>query len=221
MRFGYTPLSDPMTVDPSRVVDLNGPAKLPVMNANMMRAPGAPQKEYKPALWEVLDGMFGLGIADAIDAANARHARPEQMAKLQQTLSLLPPDAQRDAILAIKPDAWASSAAKQYEPQVVAPGSMQVTNGRQTVYNPKVEMAGDSAVSLSPTGMEVLGQRPPSYAEQATAGQKSAEQLIQEALLPAKLRLLSAQAAKAARPPAGRGGGGVGAGKPKPWERKF
>lgn len=217
MRFGsVTPFNESalQTADASRLVDLMAPAQGPQTSARMIPTLSQQQalQSTRPALWEVLDGVLGLGIGDAIDAAQKRHDAPAQLAKLQHALSLLPPDAQRDAILAINPKAWAEEAAKQYAPQVVAGGSALVVGGKPNNFVPKVEMSGDSALSLTPNGATLLGQRPPSFAEQATANQKTAAQQLAELMALPKIALMKAQAARAMRPPVGRGGGGAAVG---------
>lgn len=217
MRFGRvtSPFDEAalQKADASQLVDLMAPAQGPQTSARMIPTLSQQQAQQstRPALWEVLDGVLGLGIGDAIDAAQKRHDAPAQLAKLQQTLSLLPPDAQRDVILAISPKSWADEAAKQYAPQVVPAGSAQVVNNRVN-FVPWVGMSGDSALSLTPNGATLLGQRPPSFAEQASANQKTVAQQIAELMAPPKIALMKAQAARAMRPPVGRGGGGAAVG---------
>lgn len=165
-RFGQLPF----TVDPSAQPIPAQAAPQAVPAAPPTATPGAP---YKPSAWAILDQVLGgQTITDAKRGLIRQHADDEAMASqrqmLQEAASSIQDPHERLAFL-LNPTEYAKQLATRYAAHNVNGGdSLAFGNpgdGGSSWTAPKVEVSGDSAVSITPDKMTVLGQRPMSTSE--------------------------------------------------------
>lgn len=126
--------------------------------------------------------MIGTGLSDIADGEGPvrtmalmdmrRQAQDAalQQQRMQQLLGTIGGDDPMLAALAqLDPKGAAGALLKRYEPMQVSAGNTVLNapgmQGGQPYFAPKYEMSGDQAVIFDPSGLKVLGQRGPSYAE--------------------------------------------------------
>lgn len=228
-RFGFgklRPVAEPATVGEMHDVTDALFKRVPVQqNADFIPALGQSPKgpdNWKPGLGEILDRVLGLGITDAMDDARARHDSAPlkaQAAALRQKVLTDPRELM--AYLA-NPGKWGESVSGNYAPHQVAGGSTLKRPGYEDYTAPKLEMSGDSAVSITPDGMKVLGQRPQSQAEETNEAFKQAQILMQQMLARSMISHRENQDStadyRAHKAPAARSGGAF---VPKPTGRIY
>jgi hypothetical protein len=133
-------------------------------------------------------GQDGLSLADRLSAigiaandpaaavafrdarAQSRLDAPRIAAERQQMLAAITDPIER-AVFMTNPEAWATSAAERFAPQVVAEGGLQSVYGygaQNAVRNPRTREFGDSLVRDTPTGVETLATRQPTFQEQTS-----------------------------------------------------
>lgn len=232
-RFGFGPLTavDPLEADMNRMVDLTGettmaagPTMVDFLPRLGERAAAAPQA-YKPSFMEMFDAVAGgQTITDARKGLIADHQAQEdaatsraQVAKLMATVFKDP----REQLAFLKdPKEWAKAVSSNFGASNVGGGDTRVMPGFGAVTAPKIMAEGDSIISATPDGMEVLGKRDPSFKEQNDVEIKDRLADIREMLAGSTMGRNSALTAQGnarigiARQKAGQKGGGGGGSSP-------
>lgn len=136
--------------------------------------PGQGAQPYKPSAWAILDQVLGgQTFTDAKRGLIRQHAEDDaaaaQRKMLQDAAGQIQDPHERLAFI-LNPTEYAKQLATRYAAANVNGGDTRVYGepaaGGTTYTAPKVEMAGDSAVTLTPDSMTVTGQRPMSAEEQ-------------------------------------------------------
>jgi len=147
-----------------------GQRKLPVGGA--AQQPGAvPALTEKPGL-QLGDILYAFGAqlrdenpADALAQIQDRRAAAAQQKTMAKLLGTITDPRERLAAI-LSPTEYVKQLATNYAAQKVGAGDTVKFGQNGEAYTaPKVEMAGDSAVSITPDGLTVLGQRPASFKE--------------------------------------------------------
>lgn len=219
-RFGFGPLTaiDPLEADMSRMVDASGettPRAAPGMVDFLPRLgerPAAPPQAYKPSFMEMFDAVAGgQTITDARKGLIADHQALEdaatsraQVAKLMATVLKDP----REQLAFLKdPKEWAKAVSSNFGASNVGGGDTRVMPGFGAVTAPKIMAEGDSIISATPDGMEVLGKRDPSFKEQNDIDIKERLADIREMLAGNSINNTRSLIAKRSQPSGGGGGG--------------
>ena len=162
--------------------------------------PIAAPEPWKPNAWGTLDRVLGgMTITQARQDQQNDHdaeiARQQRQALLERVLGN---DPRARLAYLTKPDAWASEVAKNYAPATVNGGDTLMRPGYGQTTAPKLEMSGDSALTLTPESATVTGRRPISAAEEAKARIDEANAALEALRLQGQLRHWASQDSTAA-----------------------
>jgi len=238
-RFGFSNLRpvETQVADLSRTVDIGKmqttPAEVVLENVDFLprlgeRRKAAPEP-YRPSFLEMFDAVAGGDtITEARkrlekDAAD-REIAATSRAQLRQLMdTVLKNPRERLAFLANQPE-WAKAVSSNFGASNVPGGATRFMPGFGAVTAPEIIESGDSIISATPEGMEVLGRREPSFEEQAKAENNARLAEIREMLANSTMNRQAALTAQGnarlaqgaeriglARQRAGRGGGGSAA----------
>lgn len=115
--------------------------------------------------------MAALNEARLLNPAVADQFAPfvQGNQRQQDAQRLFANDPKAQALYSMGNQSFLDSLGEQYKPQVVAEGGIQSVYGEgATVRNPRTREFGNSLVRDTPTGIETLATRGPSYSEQAS-----------------------------------------------------
>lgn len=219
-RFGFGPLTavDPLEADMNRMVDLtgettmaDGPGMVDFLPKLGERPAAAPQA-YKPGFMEMFDAVLGgQTITDARKGLIADHQAQEDAvttrAQVKKLMETVLKDPREQLAFRQDPKEWAKAVSSNFGASNVGGGDTRVMPGFGAVTAPKIMAEGDSIISATPDGMEVLGKRDPSFAEQSKAeiAEKLAE--IRQMLAGNSVANTRSLIAKRSQPSGGGGGG--------------
>lgn len=178
-------------------------------------------EKYKPGLGEMLDRLlFGGAFTEATDASRARHEAPKNAADLETLLTqVFGNDNRQRLTYKTAPTEWAKANAKNYEPATVNGGDTRSRPGYGDSTAPLYTMSGDSGVVLGPAGLQVLGQRPASKAEETSEADKAQARMIQ--LMLAQSTMADRRARQGIAQQRLDKPSGGGSSETPPWKRKW